>query len=100
MGGSAPRAPEFALEERMRPSHGVAGSKLTTRPSQTLTVVMPQVLISPAVSGKRPGLPFVALTELYDAVLVQLHPGALRVDHLPQERHSLSALTHVSQLKH
>lgn len=67
------------------------------RVTKRLTVVVAKILIPSAVSGQRPGLPFVALTELYYTVLIQLYPGPLWVDHLPQKRHSLSTLTHTWQ---
>lgn len=51
-----------------------------------LTVIMPKILIPSAISGQRPGLPFVALTELYYTVLIQLYPGPLWIDNLPQKR--------------
>lgn len=48
----------------------------------TPTFVMPQILVAASVPGQRPGLPFVALTELHHAALVQLHPRSVSIGHL------------------
>lgn len=54
---------------------------------------MAKVLVSTTVSGQWPGLSFITLTEFHYTVLIQLYPGALRVDHLLHKQCSLSMLT-------
>lgn len=60
----------------------------------SVTFLVTQVLDSPSVSGQRPGLPLIALTELHHTVLIQLNPGALRVNHLIQTQLYLPPLSH------
>ncbi len=61
---------------------------------------MTQVLDSPSVSGQRPALPLIALTELHHTVLIQLNPGALRVNHLIQTQLYLPPLSHTHLTPH
>jgi len=61
---------------------------------------MTQILVSPSVSGQGPGLTLITLTELHHTVLIQLNPGALRVNHLIQTQLYLPPLLNTHTWHH